>query len=450
LPLQVLGARQAVCNGLPGYNLCMKRFGDARDWFFEKRFGLFVHWGLYAIEGWHEQQQWRARVPRADYEKLARSWNPQSFEPDAWLDLMQSAGMKYICLTAKHHDGFCLWNTAQTPFNTMNTPFARDIVAMLAQACQRRGVPLCLYYSVVDWNHRSYPNQARHHELEAQAGDEPSWSAYIEFVRAQVRELCSNYGPLHGFWWDMNVPQAIDRSLNSLIRELQPAAVINNRGLDEGDFGTPERDFERDFERDEALEFERPTEACQSVGAQSWGFCRDEDYYTDLHLQRSIAKYLARDANYLLNVGPLADGSIAPQASAILQRIGAWYRSVREAFENVEPASRLTVNRSILLTRRDHALYVILYREPLASSVKLKPLQLAPRRATLLNTGAPVEWALDLAPSDHAERKPFLRLRNLPANALCHTVLVVKLEFDDPSALQGSASSLTSHSILER
>lgn len=82
--------------------------------------------------------------------------------------------MKYICLTAKHHDGFCLWNTAQTPFNTMNTPFARDIVAMLAQACQRRGVPLCLYYSVVDWNHRSYPNQARHHELEAQAGDEPS------------------------------------------------------------------------------------------------------------------------------------------------------------------------------------------------------------------------------------------------------------------------------------
>ncbi|MBM3890332.1 MAG: hypothetical protein FJ388_14555, partial [Verrucomicrobia bacterium] len=125
-----------------------KRFGDGRDWFFEKRFGMFVHWGLYAIHGFHEQEQWRARVPRAEFVKLARQWNPVKFNPDAWLDLLQETGMKYICLTTKHHDGFCLWDTKQTAFNTMNTPYKRDIIKLLADACHRRGVPLCLYYSI--------------------------------------------------------------------------------------------------------------------------------------------------------------------------------------------------------------------------------------------------------------------------------------------------------------
>ncbi|MBW3635399.1 MAG: alpha-L-fucosidase [Armatimonadetes bacterium] len=414
-----------------------KRFNDQRDWFFEKRFGLFVHWGLYALNGWHEQHQWRARVPRGEYVRLAQSWNPQNFDPDAWLDAMEDAGMKYICLTTKHHEGFCLWNTAQTDFNTMNTPYGRDIVGMLAQACQRRGVPLCLYYSVVDWHHPHYPNQGRHHELPPQPGDAPDWEKYVVFLREQVRELCSNYGPLHGFWWDMNVPEAIDRSINDLIRQLQPAAVINNRGFDEGDFGTPERDFE---EADETGVFGRPVEACQSVGMESWGFRRDEDFYTDRHLQRSIAKYLARDANYLLNVGPDADGAIAPESAALLKRIGNWYRATREAFENVEPASHGSSNRDVLLTRRDNTLYVVLHRDPVGDAVKLKPIQLAPQRATLLNTGQKVEWALDVVPSEHVQQGAFLRLRRLPVNALCNTVLVVKLEFDDLSGLATSSA----------
>jgi hypothetical protein len=119
------GVRAARRGGIP-------RFGDGRDWFFERRFGLFVHWGIYAIPGWHEQHQWRARAPRAEYVKLAREWNPTKFKPDAWLDLMEEAGMKYICITTKHHEGFCLWDTKQTSFNTMNTPYQRDIIGMLA------------------------------------------------------------------------------------------------------------------------------------------------------------------------------------------------------------------------------------------------------------------------------------------------------------------------------
>lgn len=413
----------------PGTGARPKRFGDGRDWFFEKRFGLFVHWGLYAIPGWHEQHQWRARVARARYVELAARWNPVKFRPDAWLDLMQEAGMKYVCLTTKHHDGFCLWDTRQTRFNTMNTPYGRDIVRLLSDACHRRGVPLCLYYSIADWNQPTYPNQGRHHELAGpEPGDQPDWQKYLAFLRAQVRELCTQYGEIHGFWWDMNVPKHVDRSINDEIRRCQPKAVINNRGFDEGDFGTPERDY--DSGAAEAAGFDRPTEACQSVGMESWGYRKDEDYYSDGHLIRSLDRYLARDANYLLNVGPTGEGDIPRQSAEILRRIGRWYSAVKESLDGVEPASQLTSNRNVLLTRHGKTLYVHLNKVPPGDGVKLKPINVAPRSATLLNDGRSIPFALNLAPSDHAEQKAYLRLRNLPVNDMANTVLVVKLEFD--------------------
>jgi alpha-L-fucosidase len=406
-----------------------RRFGDGRDWFFEKRFGMFLHWGVYSIPAWHEQHQWRARVPRAEYVKLAGRWNPREFDPNQWLDLMQDVGMKYVCITTKHHDGFCLWDTRQTSFNTMNTPYKRDIIGMLADACHKRSVPLCLYYSIADWNHPNYPNQGRHHELAGpEPGDRPDWDKYLEFLKAQVRELCTNYGEIHGFWWDMNVPKHVDPSINAMIRQLQPKAVINNRGFDEGDFGTPERDL--DSAAAEAAGFDRPTEACQSVGMESWGYRKDEDYYTDRHLIRSLDRYLARDANYLLNVGPTAEGVIPDESAAILRRIGRWHHAAEESLVSVEPASTLTSNRNVLLTRRDRTLYVHLNKDPTGDGVKLKPINVAPKSAVLLNDGRKVEFAVNLAPSDHAERKAYLRLQKLPVNEMVNTVLVVKLEFD--------------------
>jgi len=407
------------------------RFGDGRDWWFQKRFGMFVHWGLYAINAFHEQEQWRRRVPREEYVRLTSRWNPVAFDPDAWLDLLHEAGMSYICLTAKHHDGFCLWDTKLTRFSTMHTPFGRDVVGMLAEACHRRGVPLCLYYSIADWNHPNYPNQGRHHELPPQPQDQPDLSRYLEFLKGQVRELCSRYGEISGFWWDMNVDRHVDPSINAMIRRLQPSAVINDRGFDPGDFGTPERDFDAPGEEPPA--FGRRTEACQSVGVESWGYRRGESYYTDRHLVRSIDKYLARDANYLLNVGPMSDGTIPDEASAILRRIGRWHAAVRSSFDGTVPASDLTSNRSVLLTRTGNTVYVHLHRDPVSDSVKLAPIRRAPRRATLLNTGRPVAWAVDMAPSDHLEQAAYLRLTGLPANELSNSVMVVELEFDgDP------------------
>jgi alpha-L-fucosidase len=406
----------------------IKKFGDGRDWFFERRFGMFIHWGLYAIPAWHEQHQWRARVPRAEYVKLAEKWNPAKFDPDRWMDIMQEAGMKYITFTTKHHDGFCLWDTALTRFNTMNTPYRHDILGQLSDACHKRNIPLCLYYSIADWNNPNYPNQNRHHELpKPEPGDNPDWDKYMSFLKEQVKELCTNYGKIHGFWWDMNVPQHKDPSVNEMIRKLQPEAVINNRGFDDGDFGTPERDF--DSSSAEARTLERPTEACQSVGMESWGYKSDEDYYSDFHLQASIDRYLARGANYLLNVGPDSLGSIPIESAAILKRLGKWYSSVKESFENVESTPELIAGKDILVTSRGKTLYLHFHRGPTGDGYKLKPLDTLPRRAILLNNQGPVECIVNLCPSDHQEQKSYLRLRQLPVNKMQGTVMVVKLDF---------------------
>ncbi len=379
------------------------RFGDSRDWFFEKRYGMFVHWGLYSIPAWHEQHQWRARVPRSEYVKLASQWNPVKFNPEQWLDLMEEAGMKYITITTKHHDGFCLW-------------------------CHKRNVPLCLYYSIADWNHPNYPNQGRHHELAGpEKGDQPDWDKYMEFLKAQVTELCSNYGKIDGFWWDMNVPLYKDTSVNSMIRKLQPSAVINNRGFDDGDFGTPERDF--DATAAEAKTLDRATEACQSVGMESWGYKKDEDYYTDLHLIRSIDRYLARDANYLLNVGPTGEGLIPEESSAILKRLGKWHSSVKESFEGTEVSTKILTDKDAIVTVKGNILYVHFNKGIPGNGFKMKPINVLPESAVLLNDGRKIDCVVNLCPSDHLDQKPYLRLRNLPSNEMADSVMIVKLEF---------------------
>lgn len=403
-------------------------FGDGRDWFFTHRFGLFVHFGLYAIPAWHEQIQWRRVIARRDYAPLMDQFNPVNFDPDQWLDAAQSAGMSYICVTTKHHDGFCLWDTKETAYNIMHTPYGKDLLGQLAEACHRRHVPLCLYYSVADWHQRNYPNQNRSHELAApEAGDEPNIEKYIAFLRAQVRELCTRYGEIHGFWWDMNVTGVQDRSINDMIRALQPNAVINDRGFDEGDFGTPERDHD-DAVRN-MRHFTRPTEACQSIGIESWGYKLDEDYYTPLYLQRSIASALAKGGNYLLNVGPIADGTFPERAVSMLSDLGKWYHRVRDAFEGAQPVSHLTENNDVLLTQHSDAMYVILHKAPATQRVLLKPIAAVPASATLLNTGEDIEYAVDFIPTQFQERKVYLRLRNLPINVLDTTVPVIKLQF---------------------
>ncbi len=422
--------------GFPTPSRTRADFDQQRDWWFQARYGMFIHWGLYSINGWHEQDQWRRRIPRAEYVKLQQQWNPVHFDPDHWIDLAEAAGMKYICLTTKHHDGFCLWDTKQTSYNTMNTPYGKDVLKQLADACHRRQFPLCLYYSVADWHHPNYPNEGRHHELEPQAGDEPDWNKYLEFLKAQVRELCTNYGEIHGFWWDMNVPEYKDPSINAMIRQLQPKAMINNRGFDGGDFGTPERDWDKSVKT--SKQFDSPIEACQSVGYQSWCYRIDEDYYSDAHLIRSIQNVLAKGGNYLLNVGPKPDGTIPAEAETLLRNIGKWFDSVKESMLDVESAADLTTNRDVVLTRRGNDLYVHLVKELETGAIFLHPLTSLPRKATLMNLGLELPCDVQYFPRQHNQKpERCLRIKNLPVNDHPTCGWVLKLQFDAiPTAVE--------------
>jgi alpha-L-fucosidase len=394
---------------------------------------MFVHWGLYAIPAWHEQILWRGSYRRKDYEALARSFDPERFDPEEWIDAMQQAGMEYLCFTTKHHDGFCMWDSRFTDYKVTNTPYGKDVLALLAAACARRGISLGLYYSLPDWHHPACPNLGRHHEMFGpRQGDAPDEAAYLRYVRDQVRELCTGYGPVSRLFWDVNVAELQDPSLNDMVRELQPGILINDRGPGPGDYSTPERHVP------EGREFTRPTEACQSMGRESWGYRQDEDYYSTKFLIQSIDRIFAMGGSYLLNVGPKADGTLPAECVRGLARIGKWYHMAREAFDGALPCSSMLGRAEmglvryddVLLTRKGNTFYVHLYRDLETSGVLLDCFDRLPRSAVLLNTGKPLSFVVDTTPWRWRSR-PCLRLRGLPVDEITDEVMIARLEFGE-------------------
>lgn len=419
----------------------MKRFSPTPSSFHDHRFGLFIHWGLYAIGGWHEQEIWRLPRSRAEYGKYLDQFNPVHFDPDAWLDAAEAAGMDYVVFTTKHCDGFCNWDTAHSDFKITKTPYGKDVLALLAEACQRRNIPLGLYYSIPDMHHPAYPHAGRPYEFaEPQPGDTADQAAYIDYIRAQAEELLTRYGPIHCWWWDANVMKYADEGFHPYLKSLQPDILINNRGFGQSDFGTPERDWDDSVNTLDA--FPEATEACQSIGLYAWNWKADEDYYSDWHLQSSVAKIMAKGGNYLLNVGPQADGTFTAHDSALLKRLGDWFHSVKEAFDNTVPCNGLSDNAGVLLTRREDTLYVILNQPPTTNAVRLRPLNATPVTATLLNTGEPVDTLVNRIPGygPGVDAEPVLRLRNLPVNTHAGQVLVLRLDFA-PNALPTASAT---------
>ncbi len=393
------------------------------------KFGLFIHWGIYALTGYQEQARGRLGIPRADYRKLMHEFNPVDYNPDEWVDLAWQAGMRYICFTAKHHDGFCLWNTRYTDFNIMNTPYGRDVLKMLADACARRGMLLSLYYSIPDWNHPQAYNPASSHQCPTEPGDQPDTARYRPYVRNQLTELLPGYGPIYTLFWDIP-PHIEDPSLNELARRLQPGILINDRGYDPGDFSTPERHVP------EGSRFERLTEACQSVGRQSWGYRINEDYFTTGLLKRSIDKIMAMGGSYLLNVGPTGHGRIDGRSAAIIREIGSWYNRVREGLEDTQPAGgKLTdcySDSRFIAVEKDGALYLHFHQGLDSSGATICPLTRQPRSAVVLNNGQSVTAAVTILPTcwdwqTQRGRPAYLHLFGLPAEELPGEPIVVKI-----------------------
>jgi len=231
------------------------------------KFGMFIHWGIYALTELQDQAIVRYDIDNSQYRALKDRFDPVDYDPEKWVLLAKKAGMKYICFTTKHHDGFCMWNTKYSDYNVMNTPYGKDVLKMLADACKKHGMLLSLYYSNPDWHHEYGYNPASTHQWRADRSHEPNLDIYREYVKNQITELLTNYGKIYTLFWDIP-PKVEDPSLNELVRKLQPGIYINDRGWSEGDFSTPEREYKSISGK----RFERMTEACNSVGEQSWGY----------------------------------------------------------------------------------------------------------------------------------------------------------------------------------
>lgn len=205
---------------------------------FDNKLGLFVHWGIYALTGVQEQAFARLDMPREEYEALATRFNPVRFDPDDIVLLAKKAGMKYICFTTKHHDGFCMWDTKYTDYNIMNTPYGKDVLKLLANACHRHGMLLSLYYSNPDWHHPKGYNPASTHQWKAVNQNQPDTVAYRQYIKDQITELLTDYGDIYTLFWDIP-PKLEDPSINELARRLQPGILINDRGFSAGIFPPP-------------------------------------------------------------------------------------------------------------------------------------------------------------------------------------------------------------------
>lgn len=397
----------------------------------QNRFGMFIHWGLYALPAVHEQVLARGNWKHEDYEALMHRFDPMNYDPEAWVRLARDCGMSYLCFTAKHHDGFCMWDTRQTDYNIMHTPYGRDVLAMLADACRRYDMKLSLYYSNPDWHHPNAYNALSTHQWKAKHPGLSDTDAYIAFIKAQVTELLTNYGDIYTFFWDIP-PHIEDKSINELVRSLQPGILINNRGFDGGDFATPERSVP-DGDR-----FPTMTEACQSVGEQSWGYRAEEDYFSSRHLMESIDKIMAMGGSYLLNVGPTAEGIIPPQSEKLLRRIGRWYSRAACTLENTAPAARtysLSGGMPHIAVEKNGVTYFHFYRGLNSSAVTFLDEEiLSPHRAMLVNSGESLPIRYDTLPSktdnDAVARRKYYSIREIPVDEYPAEPLIIAVEWE--------------------
>ena len=347
----------------------------------ENKFGMFVHWGFYSLLGIQEQVLARWDMDNKEYENYMHKFNPVDYDPEEWVLLAKKAGMKYICFTTKHHDGFCMWDTKYTDYNIMNTPYKKDVLKMLADACEKHGMLLSLYYSNPDWHHENAYNPLSTHQWKCAHPEKADSVKYREFVKNQITELLTNYGRIYTLFWDIP-PRYEDQSLNELARKLMPGILINNRGYDPGDFATPEREVP------EGKRFPMMTEACQSVGEQSWGYRANEDYYSLRFLMSSIDKIMAMDGSYLLNVGPMANGKIPPEAIAMLEKIGDWYQRMEGVLEGAQADPfpyKLAQSDPFIATKKNGKTYLHFYQGLSGSAVTFFSCPGAPRAARLMN-----------------------------------------------------------------
>lgn len=330
------GAKTAVYRPSP-QNL------ESRRWFQDAKFGLFIHWGVYSVLGRGEWVMNNEKIPIAEYEKLPARFNPQGFDAAAWVALAKSAGMRYITITSKHHDGFAMFDSKVSDWNIVaRTPYARDPLKMLADECRKQGIKLFFYYSQLDWHHPDYfprHNTGVGYTGRPESGD---FGKYLDFMDAQLTELLTNYGELGGIWfdgmWDKEEADWRLEKTYGLIHRLQPQALIGSNHHLKPFPGEDFQMFEKDLPGQKTTGFnekqeigELPLETCETIN-NSWGYnANDKRFKSTKDLIRHLAKGAGNNANFLLNIGPMPDGRIQPEFVDRLREVGGWLSKYGDA-----------------------------------------------------------------------------------------------------------------------
>jgi alpha-L-fucosidase len=340
----------------------------AREWFQDAKFGMFIHWGVYSVLGDGEWVMNNKKIPVAEYEKLPAQFNPTEFNADEWVAIAKSAGIKYITITSKHHDGFAMFATKQSDWNIVDrTPYKKDPLKMLAEACKKGGIKLFFYHSHLDWNNPNYFPLGRtgHDAGRPEGGD---WYKYLDYMDAQLKELLTNYGEIGGIWFDgwWDKPTAdwrLDKTY-SLIHSLQPACMIGNNHHVAVKPGEDFQMFERDLpgqnvggHSKNSVVGEIPLETCDTLNG-SWGYNKnDKAFKTPRELVHYLVRAAGMNANLLMNVGPMPTGKIQPECVERLKAVGEWMAKNGESIYGTR-GGPITPRPWGVTTRKGNTVYV--------------------------------------------------------------------------------------------
>lgn len=306
---------------------------DRTRWFQDAKFGVFVHWGPYSVLGRHEWAREFYQIPQAEYDKYARAFNPTLFKADDWVNLAANAGARYMVITSKHHDGFSIYRSQISDYDMQITPYAGDPLKDLARAAQAKGMKLGYYHSIMDWHHPDYiPKRAWEKPNQPKGGN---IDAFIPYLKEQIRELLTQYGPVAVMWfdgeWEHSLEEMHSDEIYDFIRGLSPNTLINDRLYkrqpgNKADFGTPEQFVPATGMRDPSG---KPVlwESCVTINTSSWGYNQYEtDFKTSRDLIRMLVEVVSKGGNLLLNVGPKPDGRIQDEFVTRLNAMGDWMR----------------------------------------------------------------------------------------------------------------------------
>lgn len=445
----MLGALAATAQTTPTVPPETKAENDARmAWFREARFGMFIHWGLYAVPAgeWNGKKygggvEWIqsfAQIPPADYQPLLGKFNPVKYDAAEWVRIAKDAGMKYIVITSKHHDGFCLWDSAQTGWDVGSTPYGKDLLKPLAEACEANGIKLCFYHSIMDWHHPDYGTKAPWRGNASSAN--PDMDKFTAYMKAQLDELLAYKPGILWFDGEWEAAWTHERGVDlyHFLRARDPQLIINNR-VDKGRKGMTGFNSDSKFKGDFCTpEQEIPAsgvpgvdwESCMTMN-KTWGYsAHDQDWKSAETLIRNLVDIVSKGGNYLLNVGPTGEGLIPDASVQRLKRIGEWMKVNAEAIHGTAaspfpkaPAWGRCTRRT--LPNGNTMLYLHVFDWPADGKLVVDALDNVPVNARLL-----------AEPGDALEVRTAPFTIQLPASAPDKVASVIAVEVKGPVQLR--------------